>query len=59
MPPFGNLYDMEVFVEEELSENVEITFNAGSHTELIRIAYRDFVDLVQPKVARLSHSYVR
>jgi Ala-tRNA(Pro) deacylase len=58
MPPFGNLYHMDVFVEEELSENAEITFNAGSHTELIRIAYRDFEDLVQPKVVRMSHSYV-
>ena len=37
MPPFGNLYDMEVFVAESLAEAEEIAFNAGSHTELIKM----------------------
>lgn len=49
MPPFGNLYDMPVFVSEELEKDDEIAFNAGSHTELIRIAYKDYENLVQPK----------
>jgi Ala-tRNA(Pro) deacylase len=50
MPPFGNLYGMEVFVAGALSENEEIAFNAGSHTEVIKLAYHDFERLVQPKV---------
>ncbi len=50
MPPFGNLYDMEVFVAETLSHNSEIAFNAGSHTEVLRMAYKDFERLVQPNV---------
>ncbi|MGB9641953.1 MAG: aminoacyl-tRNA deacylase [Candidatus Ratteibacteria bacterium] len=50
MPPFGNLYGMETYVEDSLSENKEIVFNAGSHTELIRISYQDFINLVKPKV---------
>lgn len=50
MPPFGNLYDMEVFASEELARNKEIAFNAGSHVEVIRLAYADFERLVQPKV---------
>jgi Ala-tRNA(Pro) deacylase len=54
MPPFGNLYDMDVFSSETLTEDEEIAFNAGSHTELIRLAYKDFERLVQPKVAKLS-----
>jgi Ala-tRNA(Pro) deacylase len=54
MPPFGNLYDMEVFVAEDLTEEEEIAFNAGSHTELIRMAYRDFEDLVSPVVVRFT-----
>ena len=36
MPPFGNLYGMDVFVAEKLAEDEEIAFNAGSHSELIR-----------------------
>lgn len=56
MPPFGNLYDMDVFVEENLRTDGDIVFNAGNHTELIRMSYRDFERLVEPKV--LSYSTV-
>lgn len=54
MPPFGNLYDMDVYVSETLSQDEEIAFNAGSHTELIQLPYQDFERLVHPKVARIS-----
>ena len=54
MPPFGNLYGMEVFVDESLSEDDEIAFNDGSHTELMKLAYRDFERLVKPKAARFA-----
>src|SRR5689334_23063823 len=50
MPPFGNLYGLDVYVAEALSDNSEIAFNAGSHTEIIKMAYADFERLVQPKV---------
>ena len=54
MPPFGNLYDMDVYVAEHLAEDDEIAFNAGTHTELIRMSFDDFRKLASPKVARLS-----
>ena len=52
MPPFGNLYGLEVFVAERLTEDEEIAFNAGTHTELMRLAYKDFGRLVQPRIIR-------
>ena len=55
MPPFGNLYGMDVYVSKLLAEDEEIAFNAGSHTELIRMAYKDFERLVKPKVARIAY----
>lgn len=54
MPPFGNLYGMEVFVDRSLKEDKEIAFNAGSHSELIRLTYSDFDRLVKPKVMMFS-----
>jgi Ala-tRNA(Pro) deacylase len=54
MPPFGNLYGMDVFVADKLTRDVEIAFNAGSHTELIKLAYKDFEKLVHPKIANIS-----
>jgi Ala-tRNA(Pro) deacylase len=54
MPPFGNLYQMEVFAAESLSEDEEFAFNAGTHRELIKMSYKDFERLVKPKVAKFS-----
>jgi Ala-tRNA(Pro) deacylase len=55
MPPFGNLYGMEVFLAESLTENDEIAFNAGSHTEVIRMKFHDFERLVHPKVVSFTN----
>ena len=55
MPPFGNLYGMEVYVSESLTQNEEIAFNAGSHTEIIRMKFTDFERLVQPKVVSFTN----
>lgn len=54
MPPFGNLYGMEVFVAPALAEEREIAFNAGTHTEVMKLAYADFERLVQPRVMSFS-----
>jgi|SRR5438876_4091832 len=54
MPPFGNLYEMDVFAARQLAEDEQIAFNAGSHTEVIKMAYQDFERLVKPKVARIT-----
>lgn len=54
MPPFGNLYGMEVFVAGTLAEDEQIAFNAGSHTELIQMAYADFERLVKPRALAFS-----
>lgn len=54
MPPFGNLFSMPVVVAEELTEDDDIAFNAGSHTELVRMAYEDYRRLVEPRVVDLT-----
>lgn len=49
MPPFGNLYDMPVWVDTRLAQDREIAFSAGSHSEVVRMAYADFARLVKPQ----------
>ena len=56
MPPFGNLWDIEVYVDERLREDEHIAFNAGSHTELVKMEYADFERLVQPELVSLTHA---
>lgn len=50
MPPFGNLYNMPVFVSNHLAEHDQIVFNSGSHSELMKLSYQDFMRLVNPKI---------
>ncbi|KRW81108.1 MULTISPECIES: aminoacyl-tRNA deacylase [Marinobacter] len=50
MPPFGNLFGMTVYCAEVLTEQPELAFAAGSHTESIHMKTRDFLNLVQPMV---------
>lgn len=50
MPPFGNLYGLPVYVAESLAGEEEIAFNAGTHTEVIKMRYADFETLAKPVV---------
>lgn len=54
MPPFGNLYGMEVFVSDVLAKDDRIAFNAGSHTELFEISFEDFKKLTKPKIIQVT-----
>jgi Ala-tRNA(Pro) deacylase len=54
MPPFGNLYGMDVYVADSLAEDDEIAFNAGTYTELVRMAYPDYARLVKPRILRFG-----
>lgn len=54
MPPFGNLHGLDVYVAESLAEDEVIAFCAGTHTDLIKMAYPVFAKLAKPKVLRFS-----
>ncbi len=54
--PFGNLFDLPVYVDRGLAEEREIVFNAGTHTETIRLKYEDFSRLVSPRVVDIGKS---
>ena len=54
MPPFGNLYNLEVWVDQVLAEDEFIVFQAGSHVETLKIKYNDYVRLVNPRMGDFS-----
>lgn len=54
MPPFGNLYDMDVYVSDKLAKHKDVFFNAGNHSEVIKLPYTVFETLVHPKVAHIT-----
>jgi len=54
MPPFGNLYNIEVWMDTSLTTDDHIAFNAGTHYKAVRMRYSDFERLVRPRVASFS-----
>lgn len=55
MPPFGHLYGMPVYVDSRLAQQAEIVFNAGSHTDAVRMPYAEFERLAEPELLWLAH----
>jgi Ala-tRNA(Pro) deacylase len=55
MPPFGNLYDLPVWVDGALADQERIVFRVGTYTETMSLRYSDFAQLVQPKVGELIY----
>lgn len=55
MPPFGNLYGMQVYVDARLAGQDDIAFNAGTHTDVVRMPYPEFEQLVRPQLLYLDH----
>jgi Ala-tRNA(Pro) deacylase len=53
-PPFGNLFDLPVYVCPVLGRDESITFNAGTHTDAVRMAYEDFERLSRAQVVHMS-----
>jgi Ala-tRNA(Pro) deacylase len=54
MPPFGNLFDLPVYADRQLADDERIVFEAGTHTDTVRLAWADFVRLVEPTVGDLT-----
>jgi Ala-tRNA(Pro) deacylase len=54
MPPFGNLYDVAVYVDRALGRNERIVFQAGTHTVTMSVGYADSQRLARPTVADIA-----
>ena len=50
MPPFGNLYGVPTYVDKSLSQEEYIVFEAGTHTDAIKLSYRDYEKIAKPRV---------
>ena len=54
MPPFGNLYGVETYVEESLTANTFIVFEAGTHSDAMKMSFADYERLAKPRVAAFA-----
>jgi Ala-tRNA(Pro) deacylase len=54
MPPFGNLYGVPTYVDKSLSQEDYIVFEAGTHTDAIKLSYRDYEKIAKPRVEEFA-----
>lgn len=54
VPPFGNLFNLKLFVDTKLGINENIAFNAGDHSKSIVMSYHDFASLTSPIISDFS-----
>jgi Ala-tRNA(Pro) deacylase len=58
MPPFGNLYGMPVYLDSSLAAEEVLTFNAGTHRDVVHMRTSDFFKLVRPTLVSLAREAV-
>jgi Ala-tRNA(Pro) deacylase len=58
IPPFGNLYGIEVWTDRAIAESEEIVFTAGTHWDAVEMKYSDYARLAKPQVSRFSELWV-
>jgi Ala-tRNA(Pro) deacylase len=54
MPPFGNLFDLPVFMDVAIGDHPTISFNAGTHRDVIHMSFSDFRRLVEPRMVSFA-----
>ena len=54
MPPFGNLYGVRTLLALDLVAEPEITFNAGTHREVIKMPFVDYMEIAKPLIVELA-----
>ncbi len=57
MPPMGNLYNLPVYAEKDLTDDDEIEFNAGSHEDAVRMKYQDWEKITHPEVTHFARNW--
>jgi len=53
-PPIGALFGMPMVMDESLFADDEVTFQAGTHQNAVRMSFFDFFRLARPRVAHFA-----
>lgn len=51
VPPFGSLFGLKTYCDRGLSDNDQINFNAGSHSNSLRMTYAAYIEFEKPVLA--------
>ena len=54
IPPFGQLFELATYCDEQLAEQPRINFNAGDHSVSVSMTYADYVVVESPTVGKFA-----
>jgi len=54
IPPFGSVINLPTYLDEQITKNEIVAFNAGSHTKSIQMNPEDFLRLEKPIVGNFT-----
>jgi Ala-tRNA(Pro) deacylase len=53
-PPVGDLFGMETIIDDSLQDQDYLVFQAGSHTEAVKVRRTDYLEIAHPRVASIA-----
>ena len=56
MPPFGNLFNLPVYVDSRVAGEEIIAFNAGTHRDLVLMGFKDYLNLAKPELVHFART---
>jgi Ala-tRNA(Pro) deacylase len=54
IPPFGNLYGLTTWIDSSLARTDHIVFFAGNLNDSIKLAYSEYVAIVEPRIGEFT-----
>jgi len=54
MPPFGELFNLPVYLDEGLAREKHVVFAAGTHRDAIHMRMDDYLGIAEPMITRLA-----
>lgn len=54
VPPFGNIFELDLLVDKSITANEFMAFNAGERTKSLKIKTKDYLELLKPKIEEFS-----
>ncbi|HEV8293275.1 MAG TPA: YbaK/EbsC family protein, partial [Tepidisphaeraceae bacterium] len=53
-PPIGKLFGIPTIVDDSLIDELELTFQAGTHQDAVTMSAADYIKLTQPMIGHFA-----
>jgi Ala-tRNA(Pro) deacylase len=54
VPPFGNVFGIDILLDKSILANEHMAFNAGERTKSLKILTKEYLDAVKPRIEDFS-----